>query len=81
MTRPLNASEIRHLCGDILDSQVEAIVASGAEIADIETALAYAAGMDDAMGEARIPLAGRAAAVFEIIAAGEEYAEEDRAPR
>jgi hypothetical protein len=47
-----------------------------ATIAEIEDAVAYAEGEDDVMGEARIPLIGRAAEVYEIITADQAMDEE-----
>jgi len=72
-----DAGEIRRQCGDILDWQVEAILESGAGAEDVGAALAWMAGQDDVMGEARRPLAGTAAEVYEILAAGEAFDDED----
>ncbi len=53
----------------------EAIIATGASAAEVEEALQYAIGQDDVMGEMRIPLRGRAQAVYDILIA-DEYGEE-----
>jgi hypothetical protein len=74
----LDHGEVRRLCGDIADWKISAILATGAEIDDIEVAVAWAAGEDDVMGEARRPLVGAAGAVYDIITADEEYGDEDR---
>ena len=74
----LAASEVRHLCGDVADWKVSAILATGADVDDIEAAIAWAAGEDDVMGEERRPLAGAAAAVYDILTADDEYGDEDR---
>lgn len=68
--------DVRHLCGDIADWKIAAILASGADIAQIATAVAWATGQDDVMGKERRPLSGAAAAVYDILAADEE--DEDR---
>jgi len=72
--------EVRHLCGDIADWKVTAILATGADLDDIGAAVAWAAGEDDVMGEERRPLSGSAAAVYDILIADEEYGDEDRGP-
>jgi hypothetical protein len=77
-TDTLTAAEVRHLCGEVPDWKVAAIVATGASVGEIETAIAWAAGEDDVMGEARRPLAGTAGAVYDILTADEEYGDEDR---
>ncbi|MGF1627808.1 MAG: hypothetical protein ACFCVH_23245 [Alphaproteobacteria bacterium] len=76
----LDAGEIRRRCGDILDWQVEAILESGADAEDLMAALAWISGQDDVMGEARRPLAGTAAQVYEILEAGEDFGDDDGTP-
>ena len=76
--QPLGADEIRHLCGDIADWKVSAIIALGASVEEIETAVAWSAGEDDVMGEQRWPLSGSAAAVYDVLVADEEFGDEDR---
>ena len=68
---------VKRRCGDILDWKVDAIVASGATLADLEIALAWLAGADDVMGEARAPLSGAAGLVYDLLAGGEDFAEDD----
>lgn len=74
----LNREQIVGICGELLDWQVLAIIDSGATAEDVEEAVAYASGQDDVMGEARKPLAGKAAIVHEILTRDEEFAEADR---
>lgn len=76
--RPLSGDEVRHFCGDIADWKVSAILAVGASVEEIETAVAWAAGEDDVMGEERRPLSGSAAAVYDVLVADEEFGAEDR---
>lgn len=73
----LDAGEIRRECGTVLDWQVEAILATGASSGDLAAAVAWLDGQDDVMGDARRPLTGRAAQVYDILAAGEEPDDED----
>ncbi len=65
---------------ELSDRQVVEILDAGATLEDLEEAAAYAAQADDVMGEERISLAGVAAAVYEIVMQGQEYAEEERRP-
>ncbi len=71
---PARPDDVRRILGEILEWKVDAIVASGATLAELEVAAAWAAGADDVMGDARAPLSGRAAMVYDLIAAGEEFA-------
>lgn len=74
----LGQDDVRHLCGDIADWKVSAILVTGADLDEVGTAVAWAAGEDDVMGEERRPLSGPAAAVYDILVADEEYGDEDR---
>lgn len=71
-----SVDEVRRLVGDIERIRLEEIIAIGATLAEIEVALAWAAGESDVMGEERQPLAGRAAQVYEIIAGDTEFPDE-----
>ena len=71
-----SVDEVRRLVGDIESIRIDEIVATGATLAEIEVALAWAAGESDVMGEERRPLAGRAAQVYEIIAGDTEFPDE-----
>ena len=73
----LSAGDVRRLCGDLLDSQVSAIIASGASVADVEIAVARLTGADDMMRDQPVPLDGVAAAVYDLLLAGEDLPGED----
>jgi hypothetical protein len=78
----LSSSEVRHLCGDLLDSTVAAVIATGATAEDVEAAAAWLEGQDDSLREARHALTGAAAAVYDVLARGDDfYADEDAARR
>jgi hypothetical protein len=73
---PLDAEQVRGLCGELLDDTVAKIIESGATLAELETALAWAKGQDDVMGEAEEPLSGAAAVVFDLLASEDDLFEE-----
>ena len=73
----IEAADVRRLCGDILDWKVDAILASGATIGDVEVAMAWVTGGDDVMGEARAPLSGAAARVYDLLASDEDFGLDD----
>ncbi len=64
--------DVVHLLGDISDHKVVEILGTGATLEELEEAAAWLAGESDVMGEERLPLAGAAAKVYEIIARNEE---------
>jgi hypothetical protein len=66
-TGRLDADEVRRLCGDEPDWKVQAILDSGADIAEVEAAVVWASGQDEAIGPRS--LSGRAAEVYEILTA------------
>jgi hypothetical protein len=76
MPTPLTRAEVAGVCGDILDWKIKAIIESGATLAELETAAAWAAGADEVLGEEREPLTGATAAVYDILVADEECGEE-----
>ncbi|MEM7025553.1 MAG: hypothetical protein AAF637_23665 [Pseudomonadota bacterium] len=67
MTDPAKLHEIIELLGDIEATKAEAILATGASMAEIEQAQAWVAGEGDALGEAERSLSGRVAEVFDIL--------------
>jgi len=75
-SRPPTYDELVRLVGDLEPAQIAAIERLGATIDEIEEALAYAVGEDDVMGEARLPLIGRVADVYEILIADQEFEDE-----
>lgn len=72
----LTHDEVRRLCGDIVDWKLGAIIATGASLAEVEEAVAFAAGADDVMGEERKPLAGKVAEVYDILVADDAWEDE-----
>jgi hypothetical protein len=74
----LTSEDVRHVCGDLLDWKVNAILGTDATIGDLEAAVAWLEGEDDVMGEERRQLTGASALVYDILAADEEFAEENR---
>jgi len=73
---PPSYEELVRLVGELEPARLAEIEKLQATIEEIEEAVAYAAGEDDVMGEARIPLIGRAAEVYEIIQIDEAMDEE-----
>ena len=69
----LEPHDVRRLCGEILDWKVDAILASGATESDLEVAVAWLTGADEATHEARAPIAGKAAVVYDLLAGGEDF--------
>jgi hypothetical protein len=72
----LDPEIVVRLCGDILDRTVVAIVGTGASLSDLEAAMAFLHGEDDAMGEERRPLSGAAAEIYELLAIEQDAGEE-----
>jgi hypothetical protein len=69
----LRPPDVRRLCGEILDWKVDAILASGADVADLIIAVARMTGADDAAGEQTPPLEGKAAEVYDLLVNGEDF--------
>jgi hypothetical protein len=66
--QPATLHQITELLGDLEAAKAEAILATGATVAEIEQAQAWAAGESDVMGgELARPLSGAVAAVYEIL--------------
>jgi hypothetical protein len=76
VTTNLSRAEVARVCGDILDWKIKAIIESGATVAELEAAAAWAAGADEVLGEEREPLTGATAAVYDILTADEEFDED-----
>jgi len=66
------------LIGEISNAKIAAILAAGPTLEDLEEAIAWATGESDVMGEERLPLAGVAAQVYEILTFDEDYNNERR---
>lgn len=77
-TRPgLTAEQVRAACGDISDSKVSAIIASGADLPALEEAVAWVHGDDETTPAQSNLAAGSAAArVSEILLADREFDED-----
>jgi len=73
----LQPEEVRRLCGEILDWKVDAIVTSGATLSDVEVAVGWLTGADEAIGES--PLEGRAAIVYDLLVGGEDFLGDEEA--
>lgn len=73
--------EIIQLFGDLTDHRVVEILETGANMQQLEEAAARLRGQDDVMGEARIPLDGPAALVYDILIRDEEFARRIEAER
>jgi hypothetical protein len=67
--------ELRRVLGDIDDIRAAAILSLDPTLEDIEKALAWAEGRGDAAHNGPWPLDGKAAEIFEILAADEEEEE------
>jgi hypothetical protein len=76
--RRITHADIARLLGDIDEAKAAAIAATGASLEELEEAFAYAQGEDDVMGEARKPLTGRAAEIYEILTTGPNMLDEER---
>jgi hypothetical protein len=79
MTRqPATLREITEILGEIEAAKAEAILATGATVAEIEEARAWAAGESDVMGgDLARPLGGAVAAVFDILSTEEPLDDRD----
>ena len=79
MTRqPAKLHEITEILGELEDAKAKAILATGATVAEIEEAQAWAAGESDVMGgDLARPLCGRVAAVYEILSTEEPLDDRD----
>ena len=74
-------SDIVHLFGPIEDHLAREILDLEPSLGELEVVAAYCAGLTDVMGEERVPLAGTAARIFEIVSRDEALLEEEDAPR
>ena len=70
MESQLSPEDIVQIIGPIDDELLNAIIA---DIADIEIAYQWYAGMDDIMGEEGLPLEGARLDVYEILQAGDVF--------
>jgi len=73
MESQLSPEDIVQIIGPIDDELLNAIIATGADVADIEIAYQWYAGMDDIMGEEGLPLEGARLEVYEILRTGDVF--------
>jgi hypothetical protein len=76
--QPVTHEMVLELIGEIGNAKITAILAAGPTLEDLEEAIAWATGESDVMGEERLPLAGVAAQVYEILTVDEDYNNERR---
>lgn len=72
----LSHDDVVRLCGNIEDWKVLAIIRTGADVEELEEAVAFSVGEDDVMGEERKSLTGRVGEIHEILTADEAEDEE-----
>jgi hypothetical protein len=76
----LSKEAVVQLCGDVPDWKIARILALEPTYEELEAAILWSEGAEDAMAEARKTLAGRTAAIYEIIIADEDLWDEQRGP-
>jgi len=81
VTETSTYSDIVHLFGPIEDHLAREILDLQPTPAELEVVAAYQAGMTDVLGEERLPLAGTAALIYEIVSRDDVLPGEDEAPR
>jgi hypothetical protein len=74
--RALTRSDVAHALGDEEDTAITAILALNPTYGEFHTALAWALGESDVMGEERRPLDGKAKQIYDILAADEIWLED-----
>ena len=72
-TQQITRDDIIHLFGQVNDHRVVEILETDANLEDLEEAATWLADESDVMGEARLPLTGRAGQVYEILARDKEW--------
>ena len=77
-TATARQSDILHLFGPVADHLAREILDLEPSLAEMEVAAAYIAGLTDVMGEARTPLTGNAARIYEIVSRDELLDDEER---
>lgn len=75
-TQQITRDDIIHLFGEVNDHRVVEILETDANLEELEEAATWLADESDVMGEARIPLTGRAGQVYEILARDKEWAQQ-----
>ncbi len=80
VTQKLTPEDIRRVCGNIAAWKVSQIIATGGDMRALEEAAAWASGDDETTPRRHLPPHGAAAAIAEILMAGEEPDEGTRGP-
>jgi hypothetical protein len=75
--RALTRSDVAHALGDDEATAITAILALDPTYGEFHTALAWALGESDVMGEERRPLDGKAKQIYDILAADEVWLEDN----
>ncbi len=73
-TQRITRQDIIRLFGDVNDHRVTEILETSASIEELEEAYAWLSGESDVMGDARLPLTGRAGQVYDILERDKEWA-------
>jgi hypothetical protein len=73
----LTYETVRRVCGDISDRKVSEILAVGGDLVALEEAAAWWAGDDETTPERHLPPSSPAAQFYEILAADEEFADDE----
>jgi hypothetical protein len=73
--RALTRRDVVNALGDEEDAAVTSIMALNPSYAEFHTALAWALGESDVMGEERRPLDGKAQQIYDILTADEAWLE------
>jgi hypothetical protein len=76
----LTYETVRRVCGDISDRKVSEILAVGGDLVALEEAAAWAAGDDETTPQRHMPPSSPAARFYEILAADEEFADDESRP-
>lgn len=74
--RALTRSDVAKALGDEEDTAITEILALNPTYGEFQTALAWALGESDVMGEERKPLDGKAKQIYEILTADEMWLED-----
>ena len=73
-TQKITRHDIIQIFGEMNDHRVTEILETGANFEELEEAASWLSDESDVMGEARLPLIGRAGQVYDILAGDKEWA-------
>ena len=74
--QPLTADQIHHTVGEVDELVAARIIATGATLAQLEEALAWARGESDVIGDLQRPSDAMVGAVYDILTAEEDFPED-----